>query len=73
MSETTIKIDGTEYELSDLSKNAQAQINNINFVDKKLQQLESELAVADTARMAYSQALNHEIKTQREDEHTNGK
>lgn len=57
----TITIDNIEYNVSDLSENAKAQIANINFVDQQIQQLESEWAVADTARMGYTNALRQEL------------
>ena len=62
MNETTISIDGTEYITENLSGEAQMQINNLRFVDAQLLQLSSELAVADTARLAYTAALKKEVE-----------
>lgn len=59
----TLDIDGTSYELDDLSDEAKAQIVNIQFVDNQLQQLQNELAVADTARIGYTNALKRELST----------
>lgn len=56
-----ITIDGVEHLLSDLSESAQAQLLNINFVDTQLQQLRNELAISDTARIAYTNALKREL------------
>lgn len=56
-----IVIDGVEQLLSDLSENAKVQLANIRFVDSQLQQLRNELAIADTARMAYANALKREL------------
>ena len=56
-----ITIDEVEYNLSDLSDNAKAQIANIQFVDAQIQQLNNEWAVADTARMGYTNALKAEL------------
>ena len=64
----TIKIDEVEYKLSDLSDNAKAQLANIQFVDAQLQQLNKEWAVADTARMGYTNALKAELAKIGEDE-----
>lgn len=65
MSEDTttqkITIDEQEYNLSDLSDNAKAQLANIQFVDAQLQQLNNELAVSDTARIGYANALKAEL------------
>jgi hypothetical protein len=57
----TIMIDEIEYNLSDLSDHAKAQLANIQFVDSQIQQLNNEWAVADTARMAYTNALKAEL------------
>ena len=56
-----ITIDEVEYNLSDLSDNAKAQLANIQFVDAQIQQIGNELAVADTARLGYSRALKGEL------------
>jgi hypothetical protein len=56
-----ITIDEVEYNLSDLSDNAKTQLANIQFVDTQIQQLNNEWAVADTARMGYTNALKAEL------------
>ena len=56
-----IKIDDVEYNLDDLSDNAKVQLGNIQFVDAQLQQLNNELAVSDTARIGYTNALKGEL------------
>ena len=56
-----ITIDDVEYSLNDLSDNAKAQLGNIQFVDAQLQQLNNELAVSDTARIGYTNALKSEL------------
>ena len=58
----TIKIDGTDYNLNDLSDAVKAQLENIWFCDQQIQQLQSEWAVADTARIGYSNALKVELE-----------
>ena len=58
-----ITIDGKEYILDDLSENAKNQLINLNFVDSQLQQLNNEWAVADTARIGYTNALKKELNT----------
>ena len=55
--EQHITIDDVEYKLDDLSDNAKVQLANIQFVDSRLQQLNNELAVSDTARIGYTGAL----------------
>ena len=59
--EQKITIDDVEYNLSDLSDNARAQLVNIQFVDAQIQQLNNEWAVADTARIGYTAALKAEL------------
>jgi len=56
-----VTVDGTEYLMSSLSDDAKAQLSNIQFVDTMLQQLNNELAVADTARIGYTNALKNEL------------
>lgn len=56
-----ITIDGKEYIVDELSVNAKAQLTNIQFVDTQIQQLNNEWAVADTARIGYTNALKNEL------------
>ena len=60
-SENKITIDGVDYNSDDLSENAKTLLANIQFVDVQIQQLNSELAVSDTARIGYSNALKGEL------------
>lgn len=60
--EAKVTIDGIEYKVTDLSDNAKAQVENLKFVDAQLQQLSNEWAVADTARIGYTNALKSELK-----------
>ena len=57
-----ITIDQVEYNIDDLSENAKKQVMNIQFVDTQLQQLNNELAVSDTARIGYTNALNSDFQ-----------
>lgn len=56
-----ITIDDVVYNLDELSDTAKAQLMNIQFVDAQLQQLNNELAVSDTARIGYTNALKGEL------------
>ena len=60
-SDENVTIDGTQYSVDDLSDNAKANILNIQFVDAQIQQLNNEWAVADTARIGYTNALKSDI------------
>ena len=53
-----IKIDEKEYDSDTLSDEVKAQLASIQFVDAELQRLSAQAAVFQTARVAYSKALN---------------
>ena len=53
-----IKIDEKEYVLDTLSEEAKAQLISLQFVDGELQRINAQSAVLQTARIAYSRALN---------------
>ena len=57
----TLTIDGTEYDTEQLSEAAKSQVTNIQLVDQKITQLQQELAIVQTARNAYVQALQAEL------------
>ena len=57
-----IKIDEVEYDTEDLSDNAKAQLASLQFNDGHMQRLRNELAIADTARVAYTSALKIELE-----------
>ena len=59
--EQQITIEGVTYDLNDLSDNAKEQVANIQFVDNQIQQLNNEWAIADTARIGYTNALKAEL------------
>ncbi len=56
-----IKIDNKEYELDSLSDEAKNQLQMMQFVDNELQRLQAQAAVLQTARVAYSKALNEAL------------
>ena len=53
----TITIDNQSYDLDTLSDDARAQLASLQFVDAELVRLQAQIAVLQTARMAYSKAL----------------
>ncbi|ASK17932.1 DUF6447 family protein [Vreelandella alkaliphila] len=61
----TVTIDGQEYNLSDLSENARNQLTNLRLTDQEIQRLNQQLAIAQTARAAYANALKKELPEQR--------
>jgi hypothetical protein len=56
-----LSIEGHEYNLDDLSETAKMHVANIQFVDEQIQQLNNEWAVADTARIGYTNAIKNEL------------
>ena len=54
----TVTIDNIEYAVDSLSDDAKAQFASLQFVDQKLAQLQAEVAVYQTARIVYANALN---------------
>jgi len=62
-----VNIDGVEYKLDELTQEAREQLTNIQFVDAQIQQLNNEWAVADTARIGYTRALNTELAKLKKD------
>ena len=61
-----IVIDGKEYDMDSLSEDAKAQLKSLQFVNSELARLQSQSAALQTARNAYSQALQQAIGTDTE-------
>lgn len=57
----TVTIDGKEYPLDQLSESARNQVVNLRVTDQEIQQLQQRLAIAQTARTAYSNELKAEL------------
>ena len=53
----TVVIDKVEYDLEVLSDEAKAQLQMLQLTDQEIVRLNAQLAIAQTARSAYSQAL----------------
>ncbi|WP_417420267.1 DUF6447 family protein [Halomonas sp.] len=56
-----ITIDDQEYNVSDLSESARSQVVNLRVTDQEIQRLNHQLAIAQTARTAYANALKAEL------------
>lgn len=56
-----IKIDDKEYDFDSLSQSAKEHLQSLKFVDVELQRLQAQAAVLQTARAAYSKALNESL------------
>jgi len=53
----SINIDGVDYDAAKLSPETLAQLGSIHFVDQELERLQAQIAVLQTARLAYAKAL----------------
>lgn len=59
-----ITIDDVEYHTEDLSDNGKAQLASLQFLEQQMAKLKNEIAVYQTARAAYAQALKAELEKQ---------
>ncbi|WEJ33849.1 DUF6447 family protein [Devosia sp. SD17-2] len=64
MTNSTITIDGTAYQLDALSEGARGAIASIRLVDRKMADLQNELAILRTARQAYARAIKADLKNE---------
>lgn len=55
-------MDGLEYNTEDLSDNGKAQLASLQFLESQMQKINSEIAVYQTARNSYANALKEELK-----------
>ena len=56
-----ITIDGKEYDTDELTEEAKNQLGSIQVCDQKINQLQVDIAVIQTARAAYARALNNQL------------
>jgi hypothetical protein len=56
-----VTIDNIDYDLDSLSDAAKAQLASLQAVDRRLSQLQEEVAIHQTARIAYANALKAEL------------
>ena len=57
----TLKFDNKEYDLDTLSDECKAQLASIQFVEQELVRLQVKVAVLQTAKNAYLQALQKSL------------
>ena len=60
----TITIDNIEYDLDTLSNEAKSQLQMLQITDQEIVRLNAQLAIAQTARNAYSRALQEALPPQ---------
>lgn len=56
-----ISVDGIDYNTEDLSDNGKAQLASLQFLEVQMKKLKAEIAVYQTARSAYVNALKAEL------------
>ena len=59
-----ITIDGKPYDTDKLSEGARSQLGNLQFVDQEIARAQGHLAVLQTARQTYAQALKEQLEQQ---------
>ena len=59
--EQTVTINGTEYALSSLNEEARTQLQMVKITDEEIRRLQAQLAIAQTARLAYGKALQAQL------------
>ncbi len=57
----TIAIDGKDYAIDTLSDGAKGQLISLQAVDRRIAAVQEELAILQTARIAYGDALKQEL------------
>ena len=68
-----IKLDDVEYDTEDMSDNAKAQLASLQFNEAHINRLKNELAIADTAKIAYVNALKRELESSENSKTTSSK
>jgi seryl-tRNA synthetase len=58
-----LTINNEEYVIADLSDKARAQLDSLQYAEGEMRRLNRELAMATTARNAYSQGLQAELSS----------
>ncbi len=53
----SVIIDGSTYAFDGLTENAKLQLLSLNAVDRRIREVEEDLAILKTARIAYSKAI----------------
>lgn len=63
-----ININNVEYDTDSLSQEALAQLQSIQFVDSEVAKLKAKVAAMNTARIAYSNALQELLPQEHDDQ-----
>ncbi|MBU4260904.1 MAG: hypothetical protein KKC76_03355 [Proteobacteria bacterium] len=60
----TITINNKEYIIENLDDNAKAQLLSIQMCDQEIARHKAQMAIAETAKMAYSRALIEAVESE---------
>ena len=58
---SSIKIDNIDYDLDTLSDDAKVQLQMLQIAEQEVQRLQAQLAMIQTARIAYAKALKEAL------------
>ena len=61
-----ITVDNIEYNTEDLSDNGKAQLASLQFLEVQMNKLRNEIAVFQTAKSAYTNALKAELENSKD-------
>jgi len=67
MAEQTVTIDGQSYQLDQMSDEAKNQLASLRVTDQEISRLQTQLAIAKTARNAYAKALSEQLPSSSND------
>lgn len=56
-----VTIDGVDYAIDELSQEARVQLTNLQVTDREIAHVQQRLAIFQTARTAYANALKAEL------------
>ncbi len=59
----SIKINNKDYEIDQLPKEAKMQLQMLALADAEIKRLQAQLAIAQTAKNAYAQALSKAVSS----------
>jgi hypothetical protein len=62
----SITIDGKTYDLNSLSEATKVKLVNVQTVDRKIAELQQDIAIMQTARAAYARELASELQAERD-------
>ncbi|ASQ90917.1 hypothetical protein CHL67_08285 [Prosthecochloris sp. GSB1] len=57
-----VKVNDVEYNLADFSPEAREQLANLRYAESEIKRMQAQLAIVQTARNAYRQALLARMK-----------